>query len=391
MKKHIITWTIALIITLQLVSAIGISPASKSLFYEPNQKQTLTYHIFNNEQKAINISIKVEGVLADYIQLSQEKVELFQFDEKVPFTITLLHSPFLKPGPNEASIIIEEIIPSGMTVASRQRLISKLRIITPYPEKYVEAEFDVTSIPPNTYMSSTITNFGSVDIDDAYASFAIYGLNQKKDSIDSRHTKLPSRDKETLDVLFDTSSYKPGEYQAKAKIIYDEKELLFSKDFRIGSLDFNLEYYDQYYIINHVNKIKLNLISNWNRPLENVFLDIYVYKDRREITRLRTSPETIEPDKLKTFIAYWNTDSLELGEYEFTLLIKHGSEIVTKKVKVNLVTAELYEKLAKKSYTPYYIMAQVVILLLIILFYQYLLMRRKRSRKKAKGVILKKE
>ncbi|MCK5024984.1 MAG: hypothetical protein KAS15_00220, partial [Nanoarchaeota archaeon] len=87
------------------VLALGISPSTREVYFEPGLERTLSYHIINNENKNISVSLAVSGDFKDYIILNDSIVDMPDTEEKRKLYYTLNFPPEIEPGNWKAEII----------------------------------------------------------------------------------------------------------------------------------------------------------------------------------------------------------------------------------------------------------------------------------------------
>jgi len=73
---------ILLVLTLQNVIALGVTPGRNTLNYPDELNKTFSINVLNSENKHFNVDISVGGELGEYIKLNKEK---HQFSENQDF------------------------------------------------------------------------------------------------------------------------------------------------------------------------------------------------------------------------------------------------------------------------------------------------------------------
>ncbi|MEM5808209.1 MAG: hypothetical protein QW818_03700, partial [Candidatus Aenigmatarchaeota archaeon] len=169
MRFAFILFLISLLLV-QNVYAIGISPASMFINFEPNLKKTITYMVINNQNKEIQVNMYVTGELKDYIKLTKT-TDILKAGEVKSFTFEIsLPDKLDKPGDHEARIGAIESIPAtageGATVAARTAVESIFIVRVPYPGKYIQVKLDAKDV--NLGQIATfilaISNLGELDV-----------------------------------------------------------------------------------------------------------------------------------------------------------------------------------------------------------------------------------
>ena len=90
MNNKLLIWAIVLLISINLVNAIGISPGRTTIDFKPNLEQEVEFKVFNNEHKDMNVIFYVEGELNNTVYLTDsiskfaatDDVKLFKYKVK---------------------------------------------------------------------------------------------------------------------------------------------------------------------------------------------------------------------------------------------------------------------------------------------------------------------
>ena len=77
---------IFLLLSIYNASAIGVTPARKTLQFEPGLEQTVTFKILNNEHKDFTAYVYAEGDLKEYVTAEKNIIEFKESDDSKPFT-----------------------------------------------------------------------------------------------------------------------------------------------------------------------------------------------------------------------------------------------------------------------------------------------------------------
>ena len=127
------------------VSALGITPARKTIDYKAGESYTVEFSIVNNKNKDMNVAIFVEGDLADRIELSESYLEFSSNENSKSVRYSFTIPQDLIPGLSETRIIARELPTSkaheGALVTATVAVTHQLHIMVPYPGKYATIEF----------------------------------------------------------------------------------------------------------------------------------------------------------------------------------------------------------------------------------------------------------
>ena len=67
-------------------SALGITPGRTTMDFEPGLEKTVSFTIFNDEHKAFDAYVYIEGDLRDYITIDQDRFSFSESDNSKGFT-----------------------------------------------------------------------------------------------------------------------------------------------------------------------------------------------------------------------------------------------------------------------------------------------------------------
>jgi len=173
--RKIIIWIIVLLLLLQQVLAVGLSPAEKSLQYNPGFQNDLTYYVVNNEHKDLDVAIDVSGQLANFVKISTKTIHVTASEELHPFIVSINVPPTLSPGDNFAKIGMSEIVAQGNTgLMAKVHVTSKLTVKVPYPNgTSVETPLAVTPIPATSSEPLKLISFQKYFLQDQINEFSI--------------------------------------------------------------------------------------------------------------------------------------------------------------------------------------------------------------------------
>ena len=111
MKREIIL-VVVLLLSIQLVFALGIRPAKTQLFVEQSRELTGEFWVVNNDLREMEARVYVEGEMAQFITLQDEKLT-FRADQEaqpVRFELAIPVQEAIPPGDSIANIMVEEVI-----------------------------------------------------------------------------------------------------------------------------------------------------------------------------------------------------------------------------------------------------------------------------------------
>jgi len=98
-----------LIIIIQNVFAIGITPGRTTINFEPNLQKQGYFSIINSENKEMSVVFMVRGNFSEYVTLSETYAEFSKEESTKSFTYTInLPSKIDTPGRHEIEIVALE-------------------------------------------------------------------------------------------------------------------------------------------------------------------------------------------------------------------------------------------------------------------------------------------
>jgi len=341
------------IISVSNVSALGVTPAKKYIKYTPDAEQSFTYQIINNEHKTMNLNIYATDALATYITFEQQNISIRSDEETKDFSFKIKAPAGLNPGENVGKIVIEEFIPDmkvGETqVYAKFRVVTKVYVQVPYPEKYIDVELNIADTEKGKPLNveAQVKNLGTTDIIAVQATFGIYEDENKIDETLTDKISIARGEEKKLLANIDTSKLKQGSYSAIAKINYDSYEMELGRDFNVGEMFIEILDYTKYFLIETVNKFDIHTQSEWNKKIRNAYAKIKI-SNESEVADLKSVSYDLEPYEKKIITAYWDTSGVALGNYNANMTLLYENKSSGKLGQVNVVNPDEYKKLLEK-------------------------------------------
>ena len=339
MNKSIIILALALILIITHVSAIGITPGSTKINFEPNKEQEVNFKILNNEKKDMKVFLNIEGDLAQYVTLSNILVDFKAIEESKSFTYKIkMPGELEKPGTHTAKIIALELPPKaesqGNYIGARIGVVSRLEVQVPYPGKYAEAELLISEaeVSKPTLFIVKIYNHGQENIEKARASIDILGpTNELITTIETDEISVKSKDIKEISAkhIFEN----PGSYNAIARLRYDDKLTRTEKTFSIGKIAIEIKSVEvKNFRLGGIAKFEILVENRWNDLLKNVFTEITMKtKEGSEISKFKSTSIDLPALAQETLLAYWDTENIEQGQYDATIILNYGDGKKTEK------------------------------------------------------------
>jgi len=401
-NRLIFVTVVILIVSLMLiinVNAIGISPGSTTIDFEPNKEYNISFSVLNNEKKDMKVLFNVDGELAQYVALRNILVDFKATEVSKQFSyIVKLPSNLDKPGTHIAKIIVLEL-PSkveveGAYIGARVGVISRLEVKVPYPGKYAEAEVRVSEVRPGqpAVFVIKVYNYGTEDIDKAEATIDILGpTNERVATIVSDAKSIKSKDIRELKAEWVAKN--PGLYHAKMTLRYDGKIAKSEQNFYIGEIFIELlDISVKNFRLGGVAKFELTVENKWNDMLKNVFAEIEMRNQKGDVVgKFKSTSADIGALAKEVIIAYWDTENIESGQYDATIALNYGdgkktesqfkADVSIDSIKFSLIgaTAQVVGGGASIFSSP--LVALLVVILIIINVGWFIYFRRRLKKK----------
>ena len=363
-----------------LVSALGVSPVSKTVDFEPNTDVELTFNIINSQRNNVNAILTVFGELSDMIFLEEKTVAVKASDDRKPFRVILRFPSEMEPGIHKGGVEITPEIPEtekNMFLAYVAQSLT-LSVRVPYPSKYTIITLTVLDvdegIPLPVYVE--FDNLGSEDILKAGAQVELY--NPDDVLIDTLTAPEISLEKNTLGKTQAKSDTKPelyltrGFYKAVVNAYYDDVEKRIDTNFTLGIPKVRIrELVTRTLGVDQVNKIMFLAYNDWNTELSvqgNVTM-----AGRHEAMPIFE----LEADQEKEITAFFDTTGLEPGQYNMSITLKYGKYTRTETFGVEIVKdLKLIERAPGIPLVAYIL---IIVLIIIIVIVAIILVKRRKT------------
>ena len=332
-----------IVLTLQNVSGIGITPGRTTLNFEPGLHKEVSFSIINSEHKDMSVVFTVRGDLSESITLTQTYAEFSSSEASKSFTYLVdLPSGIDKPGLYEIEVVAleapKDIKEKGTFVGATVAVVTQLRIYVPYPNKYLEAEVNVVESDGKTVFLIPVINRGKLDIVNLKAVIDIYdGAGEKIITLESNTDSLLSLERKELFANWETE-VNPGRYKAIVIVRYDNEVATVLKEFNVGEkfleiLEINIKDFE----LGSIAKFDALVENKWSSDLKEVYLNIIVYNDEGEIMADFKSP-TYDIDALSKaeMVAYWDTGGVHKGNYDGKIILKYGEKLTERNIQMKI-------------------------------------------------------
>lgn len=350
MNKKLIVWLVLSIICIEAVLGLGIRPAKTTIEFVPGAEQEYSFWIVNNDQMEMEAKIFAKGDLAGYLQFSQEVVKLSQDEKEKQITFKVKFPNKLPPGDLKTNIIIEqkvELKNNPSQFSAKLVLEHKLIVHSSYPEKYLIGDLKIEENDKTIGLVSELTNYGSQNIQSLKTTVFVSDQQEDIETLEAEEATLAPNETKEVKVELDKQKVSYGEFNILAKIFYDGYRLELEKKLVKGEPEIEILYFDRYFLAGQVNKITIDLLNKWNQKLDNLFIDIFVFKDGKKIEEIRSQNFALNGKETKKVESYLDASKKEIGNYDFEVQVNYNGKITSKKASGSILNEEEFQKQVK--------------------------------------------
>jgi hypothetical protein len=330
-------------------SSLGVTPARRTLNFEPGLEQEISFTILNNEGRDTNLLLAAQGELGEFMTSSSNKVFMSATEPNKELTYTVKLPEKLSPGLHKGEIMIleipdEEAIENTRVLATLA-VITQLHIYVKYPGKHAEAELKIVSANEGedvTFVFSVVSN-GKFDLTNVWASVDIYDSEDKKvGEFNTASIEVPSGDRREL-VHAWGAEVPLGDYHAVASLIYDEGTINFGREFSVGTRNLVLqEIVARSFRLGEIAKLEMLVENKWTSLLTGVYVSTNIFNDIGEVVNnFESGAHDIEAESKYSFVSYWDTAGVLPGTYDTEVLIHHGEMLSRKSLRFKVSEDDL--------------------------------------------------
>lgn len=401
MKTKTLIWLTVLLLSINLVLALGIQPAKTTIIAETTSHYSGQFMIVNTEGAEFQVKVYAQGDFAPYIKLNITALTFSAEDtfKIIPFEIDL--PPLIPPGVSTSYIVAEEELLSSDPNVISSKLLLKHKIIIQgeYPDKYVEVKLNFQEQPTSIKMVSEIENKGKQDLQQVQTTFYVNDKEQKEHILETSSKPLSTNDSQLFSAEIPKDNFQQGEYTVRAITTYDDLEVEMVQEMRVGQPEVDITYFTPFFIAQKVNEYSLDLLNKWNKEIKNVFVDIEVLKDNKKIDQFRTQSVDLSAEQTKRLQNYFDARNKNEGTYNFDMTVNFWDNYrMTKKTfQSELLSETEFEKVNSKdanspssaisitsSLTGKVVGIVLTLFLLIGIMISYLFYRSKREKEEGK-------
>lgn len=372
---------IAIFLSLGLVDALGVSPATRTVSFKPNTALELEFFIVNSEHNELQLSLSPVGELKDIIFFEKQVINLSSKDDRLMFKAILKMPSKLEPGIREGIIKITPMMPgaSENMLAAYVAPSIPIRVRIPYPYKYADINVIVQSVDEGTPVPIYVEfdNLGSEKILKAGAELKLYEPNGKLISLMTAPDISIEKDSLGKSKAAPVPTLRRGIYSLIGNAYYDGITKVIETNFTIGNPVLRIrELMTKKLVTQPVNKVAFKAYNDWNTALEVTgFLEIKGKKTEMPVFRF----EKNEEKEITTFL---ETDGLIPGSYNLSATWIYSNQIQTEVFEITLSE----EKAKPSEALLKVLLATGIIILILVLISLVLLILKKRNKKKQEEI-----
>lgn len=332
--KKLLFLILAIVILSPSVLSIGIVGdfIREPIVFQPGMIITREYTVTNYRNDA---EIYTSGDLTEYVTISNLKdhggYKTFKVTVNLPDDIEI-------PGLHTIIIGATEVKPPDAAIATIARIQIPIPILVLYP--YKTAKFYRLSIPhinenETGTVSFTSESLTKQDMTGLWADISIHNFNNdlvrtiKTDTYDLKYAE-----KKTISTNFDSTGLVAGQHFAEAIIHWGEDNTTTLKSsFNIGELNIDIVNYTGNFSAGQINKLEIDIKSNWNGNINTVFAQLFV--DDKEQTATQTYGLT--PFESKTITGFLDLTYIVGGEHDLKIILNFDDQQTIFEDKIDVI------------------------------------------------------
>ena len=336
-KRLFVSVVISLIILLNIIpmisaGALGISPASFKIDFEPNLEQTFNFKIMTGDPEQ-EIEVYVKGDLAEYVNLSTT-----HFKGNGGVTVILKLPAYIAiPGTHRILIGAIEVNKEldGM-IGGIVAIQAPIDVKVPYPGKYAEASFNVMNVNEGekAKFDLRINNLGTelISVTPQIDIFEGSYDNRIQTKI-LQEEEINSKEQRQILGFLETSTFEAGTYPVKAFLDYG-KLIELESLFRVGSLFMNITNYTYKFETGKINKFDIEVENLWNLEMKEVYAYVSITDAGNVLDTFTTASMNMAPWEKKTLTGFFDATNIKPGKYIASLKLFYGGTSANKLVAI---------------------------------------------------------
>ena len=226
----------------------------------------------------------------------------------------------------------------AVSVGATAAVVTQLKILVPYPGKFVEASIRVSETGLNGPITFIIPirNLGTQTIVRAEGILDIIGpTNEKIDTIKTEVVSLQAGEATQLKVTWDTSKFNAGKYLAKLAVTYDGEVANAEMVFNYGqALIEVLDVYVKDFKLGQIAKFNILVQNKFSEDINDVFATMDFLNEKGDLViSIKSASEDIKVGAKEELVAFWDTAGVKEGTYDAILKINYLDKVTEKELK----------------------------------------------------------
>jgi len=364
-----------LLLSTASINGLGVSPAFKTVNFQPNSTLELEFEIINSEQNTFEATLSVLGELKSIIFLEKPVVQICSENYRNPFKIMLKFPSEMEPGIHGSSLQVNPSLPNSETNIIAAYITPQIPIYVrvPYPSKYADVSLAVVPVDEGTPVPIFVQfdNMGSEEILKAGAQVEVYAPSGKLlSTLSTIETNVLKNSLGKVQAEPDLV-LKRGVYSATAKAYYDGINKTITANFTIGEPRIRImKLVTRELLPGQINRIIFKARNEWNTALSSAgYVQISNKQNEMPVFQLQEGEE-------KEIEGFIDTTGLALGEQSMNITLVYASQMRTDTFAVNIVEKAI--KIPKLSWAWLIILIITLIAIGVLVF---IIIKRKKALK----------
>ncbi len=347
MKQILIALCLLAILAPINVEALGLRSDNLrvNIKYTPGFEETYYYSVVSHDDKPVDVEIYVIDDDSDGTTYSMAKYitpnvyvlkDVSTFHEPF-FTVTVkLPEELPEPGIHKVHVVTREIAQDKGGFSVRTAIEALYYIEVPYEGQYLKHTLAAESVNQGKPIPITVTttNVGKEAIQELYADFKLFDLNNKVvDTTTMDPIRVNGQESKQTHLEIPTTDLKPGPYNLTASIHYDGHDAFDAVSLKVGELAFQITNQTQQITTGKINELFVETESEWADPVNNVYAEVSV-GNRPAVKTVSENFAGFERKQLKTF---FDATGLLPGTYPMVMTVFFDGKSVTKTEKIKVV------------------------------------------------------
>ncbi len=327
-----------IVLNIGIVHAARLSPSAIRIYYMPNYEETFTFYTDPHASSQVIL----EGDLAEYVSVVENNIArdgTFRVKVKLPQKIEI-------PGQHVVYVQVMDSPTEGGNINGIASVRTGIDIRVPYPGYFAEFNFQTPhlNVGQSAVMGIIVANKGTLNFT-AQATVEIFDKNGIRQGTLTVPPKFViSGSEQTLQAVFNASTYQAGDYKAIATVSYGDKSQQLTSTFRIGGLQLSLKNYSRVLKPYAINQFSLEVVSGWNEDIKNVYAQVTVFNETKIIGNFKTPFADVLPWGSAFLTGFWDATSVGEGSYPVEMRVSYHDKFDVHKGIVELREDVIVEK-----------------------------------------------